>query len=55
MSYFPAASLFTLKNTEEENMEGEGNKEEDDDFQTDEDEGMEVDKQEVPKRKKVCV
>ncbi len=46
--------MFTLKNpAEEENMEGDGDEEEDD-FQTDEDEEMEVDKEVLQKRKKVC-
>lgn len=45
--------MFTLKNEVEENMEGDGDKEEDD-FQTDEDEEMELDKPVLQKRKKVC-
>lgn len=49
----PAASIFTLKNQAEESMEGQGDKEEDD-FQTDEDDEMEVDNQVLQKRKKVC-
>nr|XP_019937289.1 PREDICTED: surfeit locus protein 2 [Paralichthys olivaceus] len=52
MSDLYPTSIFTLKNPAEEDMEGDGN-EEGDDFQTDEDEGMEVDKQEVQKRNKV--
>lgn len=47
------ATIFTLKNPEEEHMEAKGNEEEDD-FQTGDDEEMEVDKQEQQKRKKVC-
>lgn len=55
----PTAHLFMLKNPTEGNMEGDGGEEEDD-FQTDEDEDMEVDKLEVDKlemqkRKKVSV
>lgn len=52
--YFPTASMFTLKKAEE-TME-DGKDEEEDDFQTDEDEDeeMEVDKQVLQKRKKVC-
>lgn len=45
--------MFTLKNQAEESME-DGREEEEDDFQTDEDEEMEVEKQAVQKRKKVC-
>ncbi|KAI3362329.1 hypothetical protein L3Q82_012640 [Scortum barcoo] len=45
-------SMFSLKNPEGESMEGDG-KEEEDDFQTDEDEDMEVDTQALQKRKKV--
>lgn len=44
--------IFTLKNPIEENMEGDSGKKEDD-FQTDGDEEMEVDKQVTQKRKKV--
>lgn len=44
--------MFSLKNTAEESMKSDGDKEEDD-FLTDEDEEMEVDKQVVQKRKKV--
>lgn len=51
--YLSTASIFTLKNQVEESME-DGRKEEEDDFQTDEDEEMEVEKQAVQKRKKVC-
>lgn len=51
MSYF-TASVFTLKNPAEESMKSDRGEEEDD-FQTDEDEEMEVDKQVVQKRKKV--
>lgn len=46
------AHLFTLKNPTEENMEGDGREE--DDFQTDDDEDMEVEKPALQKRKKVC-
>lgn len=49
----PTATIFTLKNPAEESMEGDRDEEEDD-FQTDEEEGMEVDKQVLQKRKKVC-
>ncbi|XP_070845125.1 surfeit locus protein 2 [Chaetodon trifascialis] len=52
MSDLYPPSLFTLKNTAEESMEGDGGEEEDD-FQTDEDEEMEVDAQVLQKRKKV--
>ncbi|XP_070706857.1 surfeit locus protein 2 [Pempheris klunzingeri] len=52
MSDLYPPSLFTSKNQTEESMEGEGDKEEDD-FQTDEEEEMEVDKQALQKRKKV--
>lgn len=52
--YFPTAHLFKLKNPTEEIMEGDGNGEEDD-FQTDDDEDMEVDKPTLQKRKKVRV
>ncbi|XP_070780989.1 surfeit locus protein 2 [Enoplosus armatus] len=52
MSDLYPTSMFTLKNTAEESMEGDGGEEEDD-FQTDEDEEMEVDKQVLQKRKKV--
>lgn len=45
--------MFTLKNQAEESMV-DGREEEEDDFQTDEDEEMEVEKQAVQKRKKVC-
>lgn len=48
----PTATMFTLKNSAEEGMEGDGDEEEDD-FQTDEEEEMEVDKQTLQKRKKV--
>lgn len=51
--YVPTAHLFTLKNPTEENMEGDRSEEEDD-FQTDDDEDMEVDKPALQKRKKVC-
>lgn len=51
--YVPTAHLFTLKNPTEENMGGDGSEEEDD-FQTDDDEDMEVDKPALQKRKKVC-
>lgn len=44
--------MFTLKNPEEEGMEGGGG--EDDDFQTDEEEEMETETQVAQKRKKVC-
>lgn len=44
--------MFTVKNSAEEGMEGDGDEEEDD-FQTDEEEEMEVDKQTLQKRKKV--
>lgn len=53
VSFVPTASLFTLKNTTEENTEVNRDEEEDD-FQTDEDEEMEVDAQVLQKRKKVC-
>uniref|UniRef100_H3CUD9 Surfeit 2 n=1 Tax=Tetraodon nigroviridis TaxID=99883 RepID=H3CUD9_TETNG len=43
--------LFTLKNPTEEKMEGDGSGEEDD-FQTDDDEDMEVDTPALQKRKK---
>lgn len=51
----PSATLFSLNNTAEEDVEG-GKDEEKDEFQTDEDEDeeMEVDKPAVQKRKKVC-
>lgn len=52
--YVPTAHLFTLKNPTEENMEGNGSEEEEDDFQTDDEEDMEVDKPALQKRKKVC-
>lgn len=52
MSYVPTATIFSLKNPAEESMEGDGGEAEDD-FQTDEDEDMEVDKQVLQKRKKV--
>lgn len=45
--------MFSIKNPAEESMEGDGDEGEDD-FQTDEDEEMEVDKQALQKRKKVC-
>lgn len=49
------ATIFTVKNPAEENLEGEKKEdEEEDDFQTDEDEEMEVDNQVLQKRKKVC-
>ncbi|XP_054614250.1 surfeit locus protein 2 [Dunckerocampus dactyliophorus] len=48
MSDLYPSSMFTLKNSAEENMEAN-----EDDFQTDEDEEMEVDTQAVQKRKKV--
>lgn len=48
----PIATMFSLKNTAEEGMEGDDDEEEDD-FQTDEEEEMEVDKQTLQKRKKV--
>lgn len=53
VSYVLTATMFTLKTMAEESMEGGGDEEEDD-FQTDEDEQMEVDKQVLQKRKKVC-
>lgn len=53
VSYVPTATIFTLKKPAEENKEGDGDEAEDD-FQTDEDEEMEVDKQVLQKRKKVC-
>lgn len=52
VSSVSAATIFTLKNPEEEQMEANSDEEEDD-FQTDDDEEMEVDKQEQQKRKKV--
>lgn len=54
LPHFPTASIFTLKNQAGENMESVNDGEKDD-FQTDEDEemDMEVDKQTVQKRKKV--
>lgn len=52
VSYVPTATIFTLKNPAEESMEGDGDEAEDD-FQTDEDEEMEVEKQVLQKRKKV--
>lgn len=52
VSYVPTATMLTIKNPAEEGMEGDGD-EEGDDFQTDEDEEMEVDKQVLQKRKKV--
>uniref|UniRef100_A0A3B4VQ56 Surfeit 2 n=1 Tax=Seriola dumerili TaxID=41447 RepID=A0A3B4VQ56_SERDU len=51
MSDLYPPSMFTLKNSAEESMEGDGDEEEDD-FQTDDDEEMEVEKQAVQKRKK---
>lgn len=51
MSDLYPSSMFTLKNPADENKEGEKSEEEDD-FQTDEDEDMEVDKQVLQKRKK---
>ncbi|KAM7368941.1 hypothetical protein PAMP_013242 [Pampus punctatissimus] len=57
MSDLYPSSMFTVKNQAEETMEDSGDEEEDD-FQTDEDEEeeeeMEVDKQVLQKRKKVC-
>ncbi|XP_034566358.1 surfeit locus protein 2 [Notolabrus celidotus] len=55
MSDLYPPTVFTLKNTEGESMEGDGaeGEEEEDDFQTDEDEEMETDKQVQQKRKKV--
>lgn len=52
MSCLPTATIFTINNSAEEGVEGDGD-EEGDDFQTDEDEEMEVDKQVLQKRKKV--
>ncbi|XP_026209580.1 surfeit locus protein 2 [Anabas testudineus] len=52
MSDLYPPTMFSLKNTAEESMKSDGDKEEDD-FLTDEDEEMEVDKQVVQKRKKV--
>ncbi|KAK2819205.1 hypothetical protein Q5P01_024766 [Channa striata] len=52
MSDLYPSSMFTLKKPAEESIEGDKDEEEDD-FQTDEDEEMEVDKQVVQKRKKV--
>lgn len=52
VSSVSTATVFTLKNPEEEHMEAKSDEEEDD-FQTDDDEEMEVDKQEQQKRKKV--
>lgn len=52
MSDLYPPSLFTLKNTTEESTEVNRDEEEDD-FQTDEDEEMEVDAQVLQKRKKV--
>ncbi|XP_041826482.1 surfeit locus protein 2 [Melanotaenia boesemani] len=51
MSDLYPSSMFTLKNSGKESMEGK--EDEEDDFQTDEDEEMEVDKQVMQKRKKV--
>ncbi|KAM6902095.1 surfeit locus protein 2 [Xenentodon cancila] len=51
MSDLYPSSMFTLKNPEAETTEGGGD--EKDDFQTDEDEMMEVETQDVQKRKKV--
>lgn len=45
--------MFTVKNPEEEQMEAKSDDEEDG-FQTDDSEEMEVDKQAQQKRKKVC-
>lgn len=45
--------MFTLKNPEEEHIEAKSDDEEDG-FQTDDGEEMEVDKQVQQKRKKVC-
>lgn len=45
--------MFTLKTPEEEHMEAKSNNEEDG-FQTDDGEEMEVEKQVQQKRKKVC-
>lgn len=53
-SCVPTASMFSLKNPEVETTAGGENEKEEHDFQTDEDEGMEVDTQVVQKRKKVC-
>lgn len=52
VSSVSTATIFTLKNPEEEHVEAKSDEEEDD-FQTDDDEEMEVDKQEQQKRKKV--
>ncbi|XP_034048899.1 surfeit locus protein 2-like [Thalassophryne amazonica] len=51
MSDLYPPSMFTLKTSKESNVVDE--KEEKEDFQTDEDEEMEVDQQVMPKRKKV--
>lgn len=51
--FVPTAHLFTPKNPTEANMEGDGSEEEDG-FQSDDDEDMEVDKPALQKRKKVC-
>ncbi|XP_073333967.1 surfeit locus protein 2 [Pagrus major] len=54
MSDLYPPTIFTVRNPEEENMEGEKKgDEEEDDFQTDEDEEMEVDNRVLQKRKKV--
>lgn len=45
--------MLTLKNSAEETVEADQSKDEDD-FQTDEDDEMEVDTLAVQKRKKVC-
>lgn len=50
----PTAHLFTLKNPTEGTTGGDRNEEEDD-FQTDDDEDMEVDTPALQKRKKVRV
>ncbi|KAA8584543.1 surfeit locus protein 2 [Etheostoma spectabile] len=52
MSDLYPSTVFTLKNEVEESMEG-GKNEEEDDFQTDEDNEMELDKPILQKRKKV--
>lgn len=53
VSCVSVATMFTVKNPEEEQMEAKSDDEEDD-FQTDDSEEMEVDKQAQQKRKKVC-
>lgn len=55
LCHVPTATIFTVKNPAEENMEGENKGDgEEDDFQTDEEDEMEVDSQVLQKRKKVC-